>query len=239
MNRFEWLLSSMCLSLLLTSTAYAQTEPGRSRVAQRWQESQQFLSRGDYSMAANRMSEASSLLRSAPNAMPGQTPVSLLRKGLDDFAVLMKAQQNNKAQYNKILIAQEPIINALCMYEPQNPRWFFQRAMVFVTRAGGSSASGTAGDRHYIVQAIRDLDKTLSCPSNAEYVVPAQKLKAMCQTELDRRKALGTEIQRRGARQFAKIYGMPGGSSQNDFGPTLCTICGQSHRSGECTYRRD
>ena len=224
-------------SLTLGQSVFAQGNPIQARAQQRMRESQEFLNRGDYNMAANRIAEASSMMRGTPDGT-GQGPVDVLKKGINDFEVHMRAQKANKPVYNRILIAQEPMLNSLVMYDPQNPRWYFQRAMVFITRAGGPSASGTAGDRHYFVQAIGDLDKTLSCPGNAEFVGPANQLKASCQKELSHRREVGAEIRRRGARQFARIYGMPGGNS-GDSGPSLCTVCGHSHRSGECTYRRD
>lgn len=231
----------VCLAvLLLPASVFAQGNPIAQRIEQRLQESQKFFDQGDYLMGANRLSEAASMLRGSQGAMSGN-PVGMLAGGLNTLTKKGEQAKGDRALSRKILLAEEPLLNSLCMYEPQNPQWFYQRAIVHMVQSGGPSVSGTAGDRQALKFAIKDFDTALTCPNNSAIVASANQMKTACERELTKRQAMGAEIQRRGARQFARVYGMKGDDSKTNYGSSLCTVCGHFHGSGagECNYRRD
>ncbi len=127
----------------------------------------------------------------------------------------------------------------LTSMEPQEAKWRLLLAKTYIYQAGGPSRSGTAGDRFSLTQAIRELDLASACPNSAQYSSQIKTIRATTDAELQRRVSKGIEIRRRGARQFAEIYGRPGGDSSSGSGPSWCTVCGKCHSSGGCTYRRD
>lgn len=171
----------------------------------------------------------------------GSSNIVGLSKQVDDLlAKHMSAKAKNDrpgaAQANA---AMQNLLRQLVSMEPREAKWHVLKATTYINQAGGPSRSGTAGDRFSLQQAIRELDLAAACPNASQYRNQITSIRGNTEQELKRRVAKGLEIQRRGARQFAEIYGMPGGESRTDYGPTLCTVCGHSHRSGECTYRRD
>ncbi|MBX9695519.1 MAG: hypothetical protein K2Z81_24250 [Cyanobacteria bacterium] len=232
----------LCQLVGLVQPGFAQGNPIGARIQQRLAESDQYFRQGDFNMAANRIDEACSMMQSSPDALPGMNPVAIATNAVDKLQkqANQAKSQGNEALFTRIMMAQQPLLRVLLQLEPQNPRWHFTKGLSFVAQAGHSGRSGTAGDRATLQMAIKEFNAVLTCPGNEAYKKESTEMIQVCQKEFSRRQAVGNEIKRRGARQFARIYNMRGGDGGgSSSSQSWCTVCGRMHSSGSCTYRRD
>ncbi len=231
------MVSTICLMVLFQSVIIAADaqDPRAQRIKQRLDESGQYFRQGDLLMGANRVSEAASLLKASPGAMPNTTPVKLAAdcvRDLNNRANQAKAS-GNSAQSTKCMLAQQNILDSLISWEPQNPEWHFRKGMVFMALAGDSRI--TAGDRANLSFAMREFQQTMSCPGSDAYQSPATQMLSMCQKELAQRQEKGRQIRAAGARQLRQLQSIP----DSNQGEIHCNNCGHvrpatSDRCGTC-----
>lgn len=175
---------------------------------------------------------------------PGATSdIGALSSQVDGYAskIAQAKSRGDLAGAAQANAAMQNLLRQLTSMEPQNAKWKVLKATAYVNQAGGPSRSGsTAGDRFSLQQALRELDMAASCPNGSQYMSQISSMRGTISVELKKRIARGEEIKRAGAMQLRRLQTIPDGPYMNGGGTaSLCTVCGHTHRPGECSYRRD
>lgn len=154
------------------------------RIQQRLNEASSYFTQDDYFMGVARIKEACSLLKSSPNSMP-ESYVSIAARKFDEVnqkIIDATARRDVKSATSKITALQS-LVTALSNWEPQNSRWHYEQGVLFEKLSALQSYQYPAD----LLSAIKEFDAALAMSTNGPYQAKSSKLRAQCQTILDRR----------------------------------------------------
>lgn len=224
------LLVSLILQIPASSAQTPAQSHTRARIQQRLNEASTYFSQNDFLMGANRINEACSLLKSSPLSMPDASYIAIASKTVDDLdgKIQNAKSSGDNALVTKLVGALEPLATSLSNWDPQNPRWHYERGLVLKTQAGLQQYQSPVT----LQSAIREFDAALALQGGGSVRASAQEMKSNCQKELQKIQAAINAPSRYRGRSPA------GGSSRSsDGGPWFCHSCGNqlSSQYSRCT----
>lgn len=242
----------VCLTLILGFATPVLCQPamnGQSAMAERrLAEAESFFQQNDYQMGANRVVEACHLLRSSRGAN-SSVQVATSKVDFIDAKLTASLQRNDFDTARTLLGAEQTILTPLTNWEPQNPRWHYQKAKLFqaesripMTGNGAILAQrlGVPMNLHNEVNmqplrnSIQECEQVMRMgdPSLSE---AALKLKAACESEIQRRTGNMNKVHADYYRKLKK--GVPPPGMYNNTPPPTehyCSKCGGGHESWIC-----
>lgn len=239
--------------LTIASPVFAQAYM-KQTIERRLNEANSYFQQNDYEMGANRIREACSLMQSAPQAMPQANYIQVAASKVE-FMEGKLAAAMDKRDYDaakQIAAAEDILLTSLTNWDARNPRWHYQRAVLFqmssgipMTGAGAAMASrlGIQNNMHNEINmqplhnAVQECDAVLGQPDQS-YRDKASKLKAACQTEIQRRTNKMNAFSKEYYRKLPKGMPQPGVSGASDTSPAehYCSKCGGGHSSWICPF---
>lgn len=245
----------LCLLTLWQIVIPAVAQPYmRQTIERRLSEASSFFQQNDFEMGANRIREACSLLKSAPQSMPEANYVQIASSKADvidsKLSAVMDKRDYDLAQ--KLVTAQDILLTSLSNWEPQNPRWHYQKAVLYhidsmipMTGAGAAMAMRLGiqnnlqneVDMRPLQNSIQECEMVLRL-ADRPYRDRAAKLKSACQAEIQRRTDKLNAAHQQYYRKLPKGMPPPGMNSSNDTPPAehYCSKCGGAHSSWICPF---
>ncbi len=223
----------------------------RQTVQQRLNEAETYFQRNDYEMGANRIREVGYLLQSSPQVMSEINPIAIAStkaKFLDEkLAVAWNRKDFEQAK--SLISAEQTLLTCLANWQPQNPQWRYQNALLYkvaaeipLTGIGAQMAAhlGIQNNLHNemdmrpLQSSIRECDRVLGM-ADPTYRQQATQLKNSCLMEMQRRNG---KIQAFNEEYYRKLpKGIPPPSSGTD--EIVCGVCGQKgHDTGVSPFAR-
>jgi tetratricopeptide (TPR) repeat protein len=224
------LLALLIVGLWLLPLPAPAQQAIRNRIQQRLNEASTYFNHGDYYMGVARINEACSILKTAPGAMPDSNYIQIATKTVDDLDAKIKdaKAQGNTDATNKIVSALQQLVTSLTNWEPQNPRWHYERGMVLKTM------SALRNDQYQgdLSSAIQEFDAALAISGGGPYRASAQEMRNACQQTLQKRQSEIANFRRKIVRPKGTGRSSGGGSGQVYF----CGRCGRQIASpaGSC-----
>lgn len=246
MNRIVILLL-FCMAFCLPLGVNAQGYRGQSAIAERrLNEAENFFQQNDYQMGANRIVEACHMLRSAGG---NYVQIASGKVDLIDSKLTASLQRNDFDNARSLLAAEQTLLTPLSNWEPQNPKWHYQKAKLYqaeskipMTGNGAILAQrlGVPMNLHNEVNmqplrnSIQECEQVLRM-GDAAYSDAAMKLKTACESEIQRRTGNMNKVHSNWARRQPK--GVPPPSMYNNAPAPrehYCSKCGGGHDSFIC-----
>lgn len=208
-------------------------------------EADSFFQQNDFQMGANRIVEACYLLRSSPGAIQ----VAAAKVDFIDAKLSACLQKNDFDNAKTLLGAEQTILTPLTNWEPQNPRWHYQKAKLYqaesripMTGNGAILAQrlGVPLNLHNEVNMQPLRNSIQECEQVMQMGDPglrdaALKLKAACESEIQRRTGNMNKVHADYYRRLKK--GVPPPGMYNNTAPPsehYCSKCGGGHESWIC-----
>ncbi len=238
----------LAVPALATPQAYM-----RQNIERRLNEANTYFAQNDFEMGASRIREVCSLLKSAPQCMPELNYLKLAaEKALFIDGKLRAALDKHNYDSARVLVrAEDNLLTSLSDWEPQNPRWHYEKAVLFhinsalpMTGAGAAIASrmGIQNNLHNeldmrpLQDAINECDRALGL-SDQSYREKATKLKNACNAEIQRRNSKINAFHQEYYRKLPKGMPPPGMSSSAPSSTEhYCSKCGGGHESWICPF---
>ena len=224
-----------------------------SVVDRRLSEAETYFQQNDFQMGANRIVEACNILKSSPQSSPGMNYVQIAASKADFIDAKLNASlQRNDYDNSRVLIgAEQNLLTSLTNWDPQNPRWHFQKAKLYqaeskipMTGNGAMLAQrlGVPLNLHNEVNmqplqnSIQECEQVLRM-GDPTFRDSAMKLKTACETEMQRRTGNMNKVHSDWVRKQRK--GLPPPGMQNNSAPPreqYCPKCGGGHDGFVCPY---
>lgn len=239
----------VCITLICFCHMVVEAQPAMDRQSalaeKRLTEADSFFQHNDFQMGANRIVEACYLLRSSPGAIQ----VAASKVDFIDAKLSACLQKNDFDNAKTLLGAEQTILTPLTNWEPQNPRWHYQKAKLYqaesripMTGNGAILAQrlGVPMNLHNEVNMQPLRNSIQECEQVMQMGDPglreaALKLKAACETEMQRRTGNMNKVHSDYYRKLKK--GVPPPGMYNNTPPPTehyCSKCGGGHESWIC-----
>src|SRR5579883_1163633 len=200
----ERIIMAICLLTLWQAATPAFAQPNmRQTIERRLSEADSYFQQNDFLMGANRTREACTMLKSAPQSMPEANYVQIAssKAALIDDQLRATLDRKDYEGAKNLAGAEGILLSSLSNWEPQNPKWRYQKAVLAqiksrlpMTGIGAAMASnlGIKNNLHNeldmrpLQEAIQECDRVLAM-GDPSYRDKAAKLKDACQAEMQRR----------------------------------------------------
>jgi hypothetical protein len=161
----------------------------RAQIQQRLSEATNFFNQQDFFMGVNRITDACSMLKSNPSAMPETSYSAVASKAIDEiFSKMRQAKSRGDVpSATRMSYAVQPLLNTLAGWDPKSPLWHYKKGIMFQTM------SALRNDQYpgELKSAVQEFDTALSLPGNDSFRANAEQERSICQKTLQRR---GVEI---------------------------------------------
>lgn len=241
--------------LLQIEPVYAQPNMRQAAlIERRLCEADTYYQQNDFEMGTNRIVEACNLLKQAPQSLPGQNYVQIALNKVDfiDAKLNQCLQRNDSETARKLLSAEQHLLTSLSNWDPQNPKWHYQKAKLFhaesrIPMAGVGMAManrlGVPNNLHNEVNmqplqnSIQECERVISS-SDPTYRDAAMKLKSACQSEIQVRTGKLNKLHADYYRKLPKGVPPPGLRNTDSPPPAehYCSKCGGGHESWICPF---
>ncbi len=251
----EKIIIAVCLFTLWQAANPAVAQPYvRQTIERRLSEANTYFQQNDFQMSANRIREACSLLKSAPQSMPEANYVRIASSQvkLIDGKLAAVLDKHDYDSAKNIATAEDILLTSLSNWEPQNPRWHYKKAVLSymisrmpMTGAGAAMASrlGIQNNLHNeldmrpLRDSIQQCDRVLAL-ADQSYRDNATNLKNACQAEIQRRTSKINAFNAEYYRKLPKGMPPPGMFAPVYTPPPVhyCPKCGGSHSGWVCPF---
>lgn len=227
----------------------------RQNIEQRLAEANALFQRNEFEAGASRIREACYTLKSSPQSMPEANPSAIAAMNVEflNGKLSNAISTNDYSTSKKIVTAEQTLLTALIGWEPQNPKWHYQKALLLESSsqmpATGLEATMASHlgiqanlpgqlDMHPLQNAIQECDRAISMSSDQSYRELAMQLKQKCESEIQRRTTNINAINADYYRKLPKGIPPPGMYNNTPSRPiqSYCPKCGMTHGPGPCPY---
>lgn len=173
-------------------------------------------------MGVDSVKRACEMMRANPSAVPGKNYLSVATKTVNDINI--KIQNSRSIQTTTQLIyAVQPLLNSLCEWDSNNPRWHYEKGIMF------RALSGTLNDQHpvHLESAIKEFKGALAVSGGGQYGACAKEMLARCQSVLARRR---TEIAK--YQETHPLHNQNNQARPSSIQTSICVGCGRENPAG-------
>lgn len=244
-------LFALLLLLLDSGVASAQSRTD-ALVERRLIEAETYFQQNDYEMGANRIVEACTLMRSTRQPGANFVQIASSKADLIDTKLQASLQKKDYANASKLIEAEKRLLNSLSNWEPQNPKWHYQIAVLYKTesslpstgmtevlakRLGINSKIPNQFNFQPLQNAIMECDRVLGM-ADSSFNAAANQLKTACLNEIQNRNGTMKQLNADFYRHQPKGIPPPGMYQHNATPATehYCSKCGGSHSSWVCPF---
>lgn len=173
-------------------------------------------------MGVDAIKRACEQLRSNPSALPGQSYISIATKTVNDFNIKIQ-NANSTPVKTRLIYAVQPLLNSLCEWDSRNPRWHYEKGIMF------RALSATLNDQHpvHLESAIKEFNAALAVSGGGKYGACAKEMLGRCQRVLDRRTS---EIAK--YRETHPIHNQNNQARPSSIQTSICVGCGRENPAG-------
>lgn len=231
MHRFIQLVVPVLLTAVILCGPVNAQDGMRPRIQQLLSEASRYYSEENYFVGVAKVTEACSMLKSNPGAMPETTYVALAGKSVDEVMTKIREAETRRDIPNttRRIYALQPLLDSLIAWDPSNPRWHYEKGMMF------RSLSKTMNDAYpqHLQSAASEFKQALAISGGGSYRASAQQMLSSLQQTLGRRKVEIGNFQRTHGKHNLNNQAKPADPSAT----TICGTCGREHPSGyRCPY---
>ncbi len=202
----------------------------RAQIQQRLSEASNYFNQQNYFMGVSLVTEACTMLKSNPSAMPETSYSVIASKTIDDiFSKMREAKSRGDVPgATRMSYAVQPLLNTVAAWEPQSPLRHYQKGIMFQTM------SALRNDQYpgELKSAVQEFNSALSLPGNDSVRANAEQQRSICQKILQRR---GVEISKfKSTHPEHNLNNLPKPSANET---TYCVNCGREKYSQfRCPY---
>lgn len=248
------LLRVLCaLFVLLLNSAEASAQSRTDAMAERrLLEAETFFQQNDYEMGASRIVEACTLMRSSQQTGSNFIQIASSKADLIDTKLKASLAKKDYSSCSKLIEAEKRLLSSLSNWDPQNPKWHYQIAVLYKTesslpatgmtaalanRLGINSSIPNQFNFQPLQNSIMECDRVLGM-ANSSYNTAANQLKTSCLNEIQKRNGTMKQLNADFYRHQPKGIPPPGMYPHNDTPATehYCSKCGGSHSSWVCPF---
>lgn len=248
---FRLLLAILALLQNTQPAALAQSRTD-AMAERRLSEADAYFQQNDYEMGSSRVIEACSLMRSSRQAGNNYLQIAGARLELIDSKLKASLQKNDFPSASKLINAERTLLTSLSNWDPQNPKWHYQIAVLYKTestmpatgmtavlanRMGINSSLPNQFNFQPLQNSIMECDRVLGM-ADSSYHGAANQLKTSCLNEMQKRN--GTMKQLNADYQRHQPKGMPPPGMYNHDNTQqaehYCSKCGGAHSSWVCPF---
>lgn len=177
------------ISLLMTLSFLALTLPASAQSSDPQRllnEASTYFKTNNYFMGVDNVKRACEALKDNPSALPNTNYISVATKTVNDVNIrLQNAQARNDIQsISQLAYAVQPLLNSLCVWDSRNPRWHYEKGLIF------RALSSTMKDQYpvHLESAIKEFKDALATSGSGRYADCAKEMLNRTQNILLRRK---------------------------------------------------
>lgn len=251
--------NNICLLLLITlgqgapdSAAQGYMNNQGAVAERRLNEAESYFAQNDYQMGANRIVESCYVMKSSPQSGGNYIQVAASKVDFIDAKLNASLQRKDYDSAKTLLGAEQTLLTPLSNWEPQNPKWHYQKAKLFQIQSqipmtgNGALLAKSLGvpynlhnemDMQPLRNSIQECETVLRM-GDPSYRDSAQKLKTACETEIQRRTGNINKVNADWYRRQPRGIAPPGYYSDPPPKPAehYCGKCGGSHTDWVCPF---
>ncbi len=186
----------------------------------------------NYFLGVSQVIQACGMLRHNPSAAPDDNYINIATTCLDSVNTSIRDAQarGDVPTVTRRVYALQPLIQSLIDWDSANPRWHYEKGMLFRVQSTSMKDQYPA----ILEQAVAEFTKALTIGSGGSYRNEARKQLSTCQQIIQRRSAEIVEFRRTHPQR--NNTSQPSAPYQPPEPQTYCPKCGGSHGYGVCIY---
>lgn len=221
-------MPKFAISLLMTLLFFTHSLPARAQNSEPQHlldDASNYFKSNNYFMGVDSVKRACDAMRANPSALPNTNYISVATKTVNDVNIkIQNAQARNDIQSTtQLAYAVQPLLNSLCVWDSKNPRWHYEKGLMF------RALSSTLKDKYpvHLESAIKEFKDALATSGSGTY--------ANCAREMLRRTENILFNRNKEIKAFQDTHPLHNTNNQprsNGVENAICVNCGREHPAG-------